>query len=248
MTEQTAGAETPVADATPVVEAPVASPESTPEQPTTETVAEQPEADGDNAAAASRKKPGVHNRIDELTRQKHEALREAEYWRTKAQEAASTNLDTLDYDDQLIAKVRISERQEKADAAERTAQQVVERQFLELEADARARWPDYDAVARNPSLLIPDALAELIVESEIGPDLAYHLGKNPNEAARLARLSGKSLAKEIGKLEARLSQPSSAPKVPSAPVRPVSGIAAGGTKDPGSMSMAEYAAWRKANP
>lgn len=243
MTDDTTGAETPAGEEA-IAETPeVASPESTPEQDAPDNA-----ETGTDEAAAPRKKPGVHNRIDELTRQKHDAIRDRDYWRQKAQELSSKTDEYADYDDQLVSKVQAAGANDRADAAERTAQMAVELQFSELENEARSRWTDYDVVARNPNVPITADMAEIIKESELGPDLAYHFGKNPAEAARLAQLSGKSLAREIGRLEARLSAPKASAKVPSAPVRPINGIAAGGSKDPGAMSMAEYAAWRKANP
>jgi len=223
--------------------------EATTDQTTTESVGEQAEPDtGDDEAAKARKKPGVHNRIDELTRQKHEALREAEYWRAKAQEASNTDLDALDYDDALIAKVKIAERQERAEAAQATADKAVVQQFNELESAAREKWTDYDTVTRNPNVPITPAMVELIQDSEFGPELAYHFGKNPNDAARYAAMTGVQLAREIGRLEAKFTAPKPMPKQPPAPVSPVGGQVSGGSKDPSKMSMSEYAAWRKANP
>lgn len=238
---ETAGVETPEAEVA-STEVTVENSEATTEQ---QSEAAKPES-GDDEAAAPRKKPGVHNRIDELTRQKHEALREAEYWRQKAAEANATDLEALDYDDQLVAKVRRAERQERADAAQATVETVVERQFTELEIEARAKWADYDAVTRNPHVPITPAMLEVIKESELGPELAYHFGKNPAEAAKLAALPERQLAREIGRLEARFSAPKAPAKQPPEPVQPVSGIRAGGSKDPAAMTMAEYAAWRKA--
>lgn len=222
--------------------APVETSEATTEQPTTDNVEPEQSDPGDDEAAKPRKKPGVHNRIDELTRQKHEALREADYWRKKAQEVP--DLETLDYDDQLVAKVRMADRQERAEAAQRTAEQVTAQQYAELAAEARTKWADFDAVTSNPSLPISPEMAELIASSEFGPDVAYHLGKNPAEAARLYQMTDKQLAREIGRIEAQLTAPKPTPKVPAAPIRPVTGNLAGGTKDPAAMSMAEYVAAR----
>ena len=244
MSDETAGAETPAAEGV--------EPEAIAETSETTATEQHEEAetpDGDDADAAKpRKRPGVHNRIDELTRQKHEARREAEYWQRKYEEAANTDIDSLDYDDQLVAKVRRAERQERAETAKANADKAVSQQFAELEANARQRWTDYDTVTRNPSLRITPEMADLIMDSEQGPDLAYHFGRNPAEAANLSHLSGVQLAREIGRLEAKLSSPRPLPKQPPAPVKPVTGMAAGGSKDPGAMSMAEYAAWRSANP
>lgn len=243
MSEETSGLE-PAGGEDVAETAPVETSEATTEQATTETVETEQSDTGTDEAAAPRKKPGVHNRIDELTRQKHEALREAEYWRKKAQEVP--DLETLDYDDQLVAKVRMADRQERAEAAQRNAQQVTAQQYAELAAEARTKWADFDAVTTNPTLPISDEMAQLIAESECGPEVAYHLGKNPAEAARLYQMSDKQLAREIGRLEAKLTAPKPARKLPAAPVQPVSGIAAGGSKDPTRMSMTEYKAWREA--
>lgn len=240
MSEETTGAEASADGET--IAVPVETSEATTEQATTETVeTDQAEPEtGDDEAAKPRRKPGVHNRIDELTRQKHEAIREAEYWRAKAQEASKTDLDALDYDDALIAKVKIAERQERAEAAQANADKATAQQFTELESAAREKWTDYDAVTRNPNIPITTEMAELIQDSEFGPELAYHLGKNPTEAARYAAMTGKQLAREVGRLEARITVPRPTPKVPAAPIRPVTGSSAGGSKDPAAMSMAEY--------
>jgi hypothetical protein len=142
----------------------------------------------------------VHNRIDELTRQKHDAIRDRDYWRGKAQELANQNTDAMDYDDQLVTKVQAASAKDRADAADITAQRAVQQQFAVLESEARVKWVDYDQVTRNPSIAITPEMAGLIAESEFGPEVAYHLGKNPQEASRLAQLSDRQLAREIGTL------------------------------------------------
>lgn len=236
----------PVADDTATQPAETSAPAT--DQPATENAEPQQAepAPGDNAAAAPRKKPGVHNRIDELTRQKHEAIREAEYWRNRAMDAAKADIDALDYDEQLIAKVRLTDRQEKAEAAQANATTAIVRQFEALEDEARAKWADYDAVARSPSAQITQEMAAIIMDSEIGPDLAYHLGHNPKEAARLANLSGSQLAREFGKLEARLETAKPAPKLAPQPISPITGKSAGAVKSAAEMSVAEYIEARKA--
>lgn len=252
MDYETAGAETPAADGN--------APEATVEHAGTATAQQSDAANdgaasatddtgdkpGDDAAAPPKKKHWAHERIDELTRQRREAERQAEYWKAKASQAPK--LDDLDYDEQIAARVTARNRQEMAESAE-DAVRTVSRQVYEARvAEVRERYADYDTVVGNPSLPITDDMAAVIFDSDRGPEVAYHLGKNPAEAARIARLSPVAQAKELGRLEERLSAPKPLPKQPPAPVQPVNGIAAGGSKDPGSMSMSEYAAWRKANP
>lgn len=249
----TAGADTPAADgvepdATVVTPEPTTGQQADADTGDTSAPADTGADPGDDAAAPPRKKPGIHNRIDELTRQKHDALRDRDYWQNKAKELEAKISPDMSYDDELIVKMRREGATERAEAAEATVAFAVEQQWQLLREEARSKWADYEQVEHRVGATIPPEMVELIKESEVGADVAYHLGKNPREVTRLAQMSGKQLAKEIGRLEARLTAPRAAANVPPAPVRPVNGIAAGGSADPGTMSMSEYAAWRKANP
>lgn len=92
-------------------------------------------------------------------------------------------------------------------------------------------------------------MAETIRASDQGPDVLYHLGSNPAEAARIARLSPLLQAKEIGRIEAALA---SAPPVkrttsappPISPVTPTSnGTPAYDTTDPRSTATMSTSEW-----
>lgn len=124
--------------------------------------------------------------------------------------------------------------------------------YAEREESARDKYDDFEQVAYNPKLRITDAMAETIKASDIGPDLAYWLGSNPNEAARIAVLPPLHQAKEIGKIEAKLAdnppvkKSSSAP----APISPVSArtssSSAYDTTDPRSVSSMSTSEWIEA--
>lgn len=112
--------------------------------------------------------------------------------------------------------------------------------------EARSRYADFDAVVSAPDLPISQGMAQMIYTSEAAADVAYHLGKNRELTAYIAQLPPIEQARELGRIEASLSRPSprttpSAPD-PVKPVRPRSS----GHKDPAKMTMAEYAAARKA--
>ena len=249
MSEETAGAETPAAEGT--------QPEATVENTSDATTEGQTEAtneseasasddtggnSGDDASAKPKKKHWAHERIDELTRQRREAERQVEFWKAKAEQ--QVDFDSLDYEEGIAERVRLASRKEQYETAQTTASQLAMEAFQYRETEAREKWTDYDAVTRNPNVPILPDMAEVIRDSDVGPDLAYHLGKNPQEAMRIAQMSPTRRAVEMGKLEARLTAPKPAPKQPPAPISPVSAIAAGGSKDPGNMSMSEYIQWR----
>jgi hypothetical protein len=248
MHETTAGAETPAGgEVAPTDAIPVETSEATTEQSVTDNTAEQAEPDiGADTPAQPKKKHWAHDRIDELTRARREAERQAEYWKAKASQ--TTDPDSLDYEEGIAERTIQRTRQEQAETARDSAASLAQEAFSYRETIAREKFSDYDAVARNPGIRITEEMAEVIRDLDSGPEIAYHLGKNPAEAARIAALSPHRQAVELGKLEVIVTSPKPIPKQPPAPVQPVSGIAAGGSKDPGKMSPAEYIAWRKANP
>jgi hypothetical protein len=79
---------------------------------------------------------------------------------------------------------------------------------------------DFQVVVGNPSLpqLAPLA-AEVIVKASDGPAVLYHLGKNPDVAAKIARMGAAEQLNAIGRLQERLSQVAS--KEPSKVAPPV---------------------------
>ena len=121
--------------------------------------------------------------------------------------------------------------------------------YHDKEEEVRTKYADFDQVAYNPKLRITTEMAQTIQSSEIGPELAYHLGTNPKEAERISRLSPLAQAREIGRLEAKLvAEPvtkkvSSAP-APIAPVVPRStGTPTYDTTDPRSIKTMSTSEW-----
>lgn len=117
--------------------------------------------------------------------------------------------------------------------------------YQERVEDARDKYEDFDEVAGDRTLPITDAMADAIMSSEVGPDIQYHLGSNPDLAAKISRMTPVLQAKEIGLLEARLSAPPSK-RLTNAPPPPKT-LQGKSTpqKDPGNMSQKEYEAWRR---
>jgi hypothetical protein len=110
-------------------------------------------------------------------------------------------------------------------------QQEVIEAYHDREEEARNKYDDFEQVAYNPNLPITSDMAQAIQYSDIGPDLAYHLGANPKEAERISRLPPILQAKEIGKLEAKLASNPPVKKTSNAPT-PISPITARSTGTP----------------
>ena len=164
--------------------------------------------------------------------------------------------DMAEYTAKLVA--RESRLAIKANEAEQSRLRAESESRLQAQARFKAyqdrteafkkETPDYDEViGNNDKVTITIAMATAIGDlGDTGPKVAYYLGKNPQEAERIAKLPLNQQALEIGRLEAKAT---SAPKIQKthapAPIRPIVGGATPAAKDLSEMSMEEYAASRR---
>ncbi len=149
----------------------------------------------------------------------------------------------------------LAERKAQELLARREAEQQ-QRAYLEAYHDreevARDKYDDFEQVAYNPNLPVTEAMARAIQASEIGPDVLYHLGSSPSEAARISRLDPILQAREIGKIEARLAAEPLVKKTSNAPapIAPVTARSNGAprydTTDPRSVKNMSTSEWIEA--
>jgi hypothetical protein len=116
--------------------------------------------------------------------------------------------------------------------------------------EARSTYADYDSVMEDAQdIPINQHVAEAIQTSDVGADVAYYLGKHPEEAERINGLPPLAAARAIGRIESRIEDvrskqtKTSASKAPD-PIKPVKPTGSGGKKNPEEMSMEEYYAHR----
>jgi hypothetical protein len=116
---------------------------------------------------------------------------------------------------------------------------------------ARQKYADFDQVLdRLQAIPTVPALDACVHESDQGAELAYYLAQHPDEITRLNQLAQTAplaMAREIGKLEWRLSSPTNGSRPPAVPPnqppppQPVSGTGApppSGYRE--DMSQAEF--------
>lgn len=82
-----------------------------------------------------------------------------------------------------LAEKKLAERRERESLEQSTAA------FWEKADELAERFPDFDSVVRDPDLPLNGPILEFVMDSDIGPELAYHLGKHKGEALKLARMS-----------------------------------------------------------
>jgi signal recognition particle GTPase len=113
-------------------------------------------------------------------------------------------------------------------------------------AEVTKEFTDWQAVVSAAKVDLTPELTMAIMESDVGPQIAYHLAKNPDEAHEIASLSPIGQARRIGQLESKiLTGGIKPPEVPVSkakpPVAPVKGDGAKSKPDLGAnMSLEEY--------
>lgn len=243
---------------------------STETQGTEEGQSQEQQAQGNEGQQNERDEKGrfkgVQPRIDELTRARREAEREAAYWKQVAQGTQSPaqaapqrpvpeNFEKYDeYIDALTdwkAEQAVAKRMEQ-DSTRKVAETRA-RTFAERQVQFRQQAADYDEVVGGSDTPIANHVGEAILESDLGPQLAYHFAKNPDVLQRLNGMSPTAAAREIGRLEVTLGTKPAASATPTKKVSntpaPASTLGTQGratTPALASMSMDDYMKQRKA--
>ena len=197
----------------------------------------------------------VQKRIDELTKQREDAsrdtakerdareaiearIKELEAKLTPPAEPKSNNKpnpsqfnDAYEYAEAL-AEWKVEESlaardKQDADKKIQAEQDKVNSQWSKRQNDVKAEVADYDDVITSSSVQVSDQVKQAIMESEAGPQILYHLAKNPDIADSLASKSVISALREIGRLEATLTgqkvsgKPAATPSRAPSPISPI---------------------------
>ena len=233
--------------------------------------AEKPEQGDEGDDQGGEEKPqekpkrSARERINELTKRAHEAEREVQRLREAserrpAETAEKPSPDKFgSYDeyvealadwraDQRVAESFKKRDAERSQAAAARAAEARAQAWHERQSAFREDTPDYDAVVGKSAVQVAAHVVDTLLDSDSGPELAYHLAKNPETAKRINALSPLAAAREIGRIEATLSIPAAPPVKPAsnapAPITPVRSSAPAAV-DLASANMDQYIAARR---
>ncbi len=236
--------------------------------PEGEATAGAPEAETTGEADAGKPKSGnkvpYRERVEQLVQARNAALEENRQlqariadFEAKSKAAKPVSLDPLEYQtdaefqEALLAeqarRVAGAVRQEllneqQQDAQDRAAK-AIDNAWGENVARFREAAPDFEQVALNNAVPMRKEVVQLIKQSEVGPEIAYWLGKNIDAANRIFDMPPMQAALEIGRIEARVSA-KAAPRFTQAPP-PVKTVGSGlgaGAKSLHDMSYKEFEA------
>lgn len=241
------------------------------------------EGDESEGEDKPKKKNGYKKRIEKLGKRASEAEKEAAYWREQAQkgqsqpeqkapeqDAVPAQRDPLapkiedfeTYADFVEASIefRLEQKEKQRESKAQEVQQKVEFEKAQETFTQRAKefaekntdWNERIAgIAHMP---FNQELAKEIHTAENGPEILYHLMGDDDVFEKVNNLSGAALARELGRIEARIESSKAAPKPQVTktkappPINPVSSKSpAVAAKQPGEMDYDEYKAWRQKN-
>lgn len=138
---------------------------------------------------------------------------------------------------------RDTKEREKSLKAETQAKQQT---YAQKAQEFAKSTPDFLDTLEESEAPMNDMLHQAIVDSDLGPQVAYYLAKNPEEAAKMVKMGYGELNRYLGKIEVKLeSKP--APKTTNAPppINPARGSASSSVNPyERDLSPEEYKAWR----
>lgn len=205
----------------------------------------------------TKKKSGFARRAEKLMRQQEELEAELSYWRNLALESGKVKepeakvepkLEDFDSVQEFIAardtwlEERLLEKVTNKVSTQTSQQKALDTHNKRVEAAKKelADWEDVFDEAGDMN--VPPDTAQFILESDVGPKIAYHLAKNPSDLERLQRLSPTRRLAELGKLEDRLAKPAAPKKVSAAPAKLAE--VKGGSDAPATGKPRSYSEWK----
>jgi hypothetical protein len=212
--------------------APEAVVEETPTEPSDQAEQSEPTAEEEAKPTEEKKQnPKLERRFSDLTKQREEARKEAQQERER-REALEQRLAAIEKQPQPVRNVdqepqpsqfqdafeyakalaeystekALAER-DRRDAEEKIAierQKIIQTWATKVQS-AKSSLPDFDEVVASSDVVVNDDIRDAILESDVGPQILYHLAENDDLGKKIAGMSPKAALREIGKLEERFS-------------------------------------------
>lgn len=214
----------------------------------TEQAAVTPEQPEERQEPRQQPPAWAQKRIDQVTREKYEARREAEQARTEA-ETYRRLLEAQQNGEQ----VQLPQTQQRpAEDPMQIAQQLVRQERFneacnKVFEQGKAEFGDFEDSLKNLTYLgqIPQEFLAAVVELEKPHAVLHALASDLDAAARILALPPVQQGRELERLALKAAAPKPQPvsKAP-APVTPVDG-SANAAPDPDGMSMSDWVKWRE---
>ena len=241
----------------------------------------EPKAE-DEAKGTEKSKDKLEKRFSKISRQRDEANTRAEQLESRLRELeAKANPQTIAQTANADDKPQASQFNDAFEYAEALAEWSAEKALKDRDvADQQRRveeernkvvqtWnkkvskiqediPDFNKVVSKSSVVVSDAVRDAIIESDVGPQILYHLASDNDLAESISKMPAIKALKEIGRLEARFEAKEEKPKKEAktvstskapAPINPLKGGKSAGADvlvDTNGEFYGSYAQWKAA--
>ena len=160
------------------------------------------------AKQAEADKASLEARLQELESRQAPAPQQADPVSEKPQ--ASQFNDAFEYAEALAewsAEKALEQRdiQEQQRKLDEQRNEVIKSWSAKLEA-AKADIPDFDDMVASSNVQVRDEVRDAILESDVGPQILYHLASDDDYASKLAAMPTNKALKELGKLEVQFER------------------------------------------
>ena len=160
------------------------------------------------AKQAEADKASLEARLQELESKQAPAPKQADPVSEKPQ--ASQFNDAFEYAEALAewsAEKALEQRdiQEQQRKVDEQRNEVIKSWSAKLEA-AKADIPDFDDMVASSNVQVRDEVRDAILESDVGPQILYHLASDDDYASKLAAMPTNKALKELGKLEVQFER------------------------------------------
>jgi hypothetical protein len=123
----------------------------------------------------------------------------------------------------------------QAKAAEEAQRTTLVQQWQERQATFASQTPDYADVVGASEIAVSDQVRDAILESDMGPQILYHLAAHPEEGRKIAAMDNRAALRALGRMEVTLAK--SEPKVETKPeTKPETKLAAMASKAPAPIT------------
>jgi hypothetical protein len=231
---------------------------------------EEPEAEEAKEEAKPKKKNGYKEKLIKARAALEAERAQTEKWRQEAlkvskpaeekQVTAEGKPDPEKFESyadylEALTDWKVEQREKDREAKARTErvqseQQKVAETYKARVSEFEKTHDDFHEVIESSQVVAGPTLVAAILDSDMGPAIAYELAKNEEEFERINSLSPLAAAREIGKLEAKLksAQEKPAAKTTTKAPAPISQVGKGSAKvakDPDNMPYQEFKKWRE---
>jgi len=236
----------------------------------------------EEAKATEKSKDKLEKRFSKISRQRDEAKSRADALEARLREVeAKANPQTIAQTANVDDKPQASQFNDAFEYAEALAEWSAEKALKDRDiadqqrkaeeernkvaeswnkkvSKAKEAIPDFNKVVSKSTVVVSDAVRDAILESDVGPQILYHLASDDDFAQSIASMPAIKALKEIGRLEARYEGEQEKPekkaktvatsKAP-APISPLKGGKSAGADvlvDTNGEFYGSYAQWKAA--